>query len=691
MNVLQRCIVIAVLFPLCASSGEKPLTGKEHFYKAKEKLEDMLTGKAPASFEEAIYQIENAWWEGRIDSSAFHSALDVHTRRIGNIARLHENRDIGQSSRSEVPEPAEVRQERLKKAVTNYAIYTYLCDTTRWWNGAFAMEHLPYTYASQDPMGTADWANTQVVHLLNEGNGNCFALASLFKIFSDRLRSGAMLCTAPGHIYIRHADPAGIFYNVELSTQSFPGTGTLETLTYTSEEAARNGISLRELDTKQSIVLCLVYLAKGYARKYNIKEDAFMQACANAALQFDDHNLNAMLLKAELLEDRLIAQKKDIELLQKQTDFRDYQQWIAHLFDLGYLEMPFAMKNLIIKGWTRDTLVQLEATDHTPKRTNNPHIKPTRRASLSWGLFDEEIRAKPLERIGNTVFDTKARKVVGFVQADILYNCYTFDPVVFAWSVDPLAHKFPHQSPYAAFDNSPIWKNDPTGAAASPSTDVTDNGDGTYKVVGGNTEDHDRNIYVVDDKGKRTGEVIGQSLTTQSFYYSEKGLWLGTIDPNDKSGVKFLNNQIIGNRPSLSQYMLNAYGGKKYDFKREGTIESDPEYNSADLHYRGMSFNGVQGYALNQKTFASARDVGNFAAGYIAASNLLPWQVARVGFDGLEKWQRGRISATEGSSTQMSEYAGWAFGRTVFRLTYANELARIRQAAAQGKIPIQPK
>jgi hypothetical protein len=35
-------------------------------------------------------------------------------------------------------------------------------------------------------------------------------------------------------------------------------------------------------------------------------------------------------------------------------------------------------------------------------------------------------------------------------------------------SVDPLAHKFPWQSPYCAMDNDPINKTDPTGMSASP-------------------------------------------------------------------------------------------------------------------------------------------------------------------------------------------------------------------------------
>ena len=43
------------------------------------------------------------------------------------------------------------------------------------------------------------------------------------------------------------------------------------------------------------------------------------------------------------------------------------------------------------------------------------------------------------------------------------------DPIVGRFlSVDPLAHKFPHMSPYAAFNNNPIFFTDPTGMAPEP-------------------------------------------------------------------------------------------------------------------------------------------------------------------------------------------------------------------------------
>lgn len=55
-------------------------------------------------------------------------------------------------------------------------------------------------------------------------------------------------------------------------------------------------------------------------------------------------------------------------------------------------------------------------------------------------------------------------------------NSYTtefrqYDPRLGRWkSLDPLARKYPHQSPYAAFNNNPIYFNDPLGLEGEPVT-----------------------------------------------------------------------------------------------------------------------------------------------------------------------------------------------------------------------------
>lgn len=56
-----------------------------------------------------------------------------------------------------------------------------------------------------------------------------------------------------------------------------------------------------------------------------------------------------------------------------------------------------------------------------------------------------------------------------------------------------------------------------------------------------------------------------------------------------------------------------------------------------------------------ERAVASARDVGNIAAGYIAGINGMPWIASRIAFN---IYQGGE----EGVSTRNAEYYGWCLG-----------------------------
>ncbi len=456
--------------PELLNAATDSLVCRQAYMSAKNELELMLQGTKPLSYERAIFLVENAWNDNRFHYDSFQEALHNHTeliKRIGasntDSSKLHPQRDL--------LETAPQKTVQYQKAVTNYAIFNYLTTTgvVDYLGQNYA--HFPYTYSSQDPFGTSDWKNTQVINLINTGKGNCFALASLFKIFSDRLKSDAVLCTAPSHIYIRHADSKGTLYNIEVSSRSFPGTGTLETLTYTTDAATKNKVALRDLDDRQAVALCLIYLAKGYESKLGKDDNGFMMQCAESALRYDGLNLNALLLKAELLQAPIIAKHQPPTQLQNDSDFKRYEALIERLFSLGYREMPLEMKNILIKGWNKDSLSVVITQNHLPKTFQKFGEKDERHASLSWGLFDEVMATKAVERYGNTLFDTKSKKIIGFAVPQPIYNDYNFDPVVFAWNIDPLAHKAPWSSPYAFCEGNPILYLDPDGRFRSDYND----------------------------------------------------------------------------------------------------------------------------------------------------------------------------------------------------------------------------
>jgi hypothetical protein len=227
----------------------------------------------------------------------------------------------------------------------------------------------------------------------------------------------------------------------------------------------KEGISMRELTEEQAVGMCLVYLGKAYEQSFETKTDGFIYGCAETALEHDSLNLNAMLLKTEVLEERLWSRGKSITQLQNSGEFREYEALVAELYNKGYREMPQDMKNLIIRGLQKDE-GGIILKDNTPTGFQTIDEEGERYATLSWGLFDEVHEPKDVERYGRALFDTRTQKIVALTEVDSLYNRYPMDIGVFAMAVDPLTIDYPMLTPYQFASNTPIWAIDLEGLEA---------------------------------------------------------------------------------------------------------------------------------------------------------------------------------------------------------------------------------
>jgi len=454
----MKFIIHFLLFTIGSAAVMAQHSSEQNYYAAKAALEDMLDGKEPLSYEKALFIVENAWYDNEVNPSHWNAVIDGHVRIIRQmIADSYDERVITQKPGLLVTK--EQLLDQYKKALTNWAIYTYITHGFLWEDSSGLQLHKKYRYSCSDPMATLHWEHSQVMHLNDTREGNCFALASFFKILADRLQSGAQLCTAPSHIYISHADEKGINYNIELGSRSFPGTGALSAVTYTTDQAIRSGIAQKALSPQEEVVLTLVYLAKGFEHKFNTTSDPFILQCAAAALRYDPKNLNALLLKREYLERRLTAQHKAVSECRNDPMFKECQELTAQLYALGYREMPLEMKNTLLKLYNREPVAPETACPEKDRRGDL-----VKNATVSWGLFDERHEDKAIERYGNTLFDTRTGQITAFAAKENLYIDYNFDPVVFALSVDPMTKLAPNFTPYRfAFDN-PIFFKDPDGA-----------------------------------------------------------------------------------------------------------------------------------------------------------------------------------------------------------------------------------
>lgn len=508
-----KTVILTTILLLC-NIVQAQKNSKQYFVNAKNEIDSMLSGKKPLDYERAVFITENAYHDNYFNYNDFQYKLEFHQAFIQLLKSRIEKHNILQPKKNFLVS-ADSANKNCDKLYSNYAIFKYLTDTTSFLlPDSLTYIHLPYRYSYNDPLASKHWEHSQVFNLLyaNKNTGNCLALNSLFKIFSLRFNSNANITTTQGHIFITHKDENARTYNIELASKLFPGTGSIEILTYTSDKSVRSGITMRELNLKQSVSLCLANLAKCYERKFKTKSDPFIIECAELAIKYDSLNLNAMLTKAQALEEQLLSKNKNYNQLKTTKEFLTYQNYIKYLHCLGYREMPTDMKNKIVSALTKDTTYFALFKDNTYKPHKNINKNYNRTFSMSNGMFEEFDIEQPTRKYFHTVFDTKLKQIIRFEPIDTLYNKYEFDPVVFAWQVDPLAHKFPWQSPYCAFDNDPINKIDPDGRAAVPPDEFDKNGNKISDLGGSDVNfyhQEDGSTIIEDQKTCATNTIKG--------------------------------------------------------------------------------------------------------------------------------------------------------------------------------------
>lgn len=475
-------------------------SAKIYFENSFSELKSMLEGKTPVSFERAVFISENPFTDNKFSYNDFQYTINFNLYSIKQLIAANDKSDtmdfnvkVNEHGRFKIDDirylPRE-KKELYKKALANWAIFTYITDTTFF----YPFYHSPFSYASNDPFGMKDWSNSQVLNLFfsKKQKGNCFALTAFFKILSDRLNTGAKICTAPQHIYIQHQDAKGDFYNVELATAGFPGDGKIQTLTYTTSEAIESGIALRDYNEKQNIGLCLINLGKSYEHKFKTKDDEFILKCAELAIKYDSLNLNALLLKQQVLDERVttfaIKNKiRDIAKLKADTHisgtFSKLQRHTAKLYELGYRQMPLYMQQMILNGYSDENSGSYYAAKNpSPWTTIKPKDpKDEQYWTVSNGAFQEVFEKKKLETYGHFTLNTETKKLS--VLDTSTKNNFIIDPVAFAYdfgarmydarigifiSVDPLTAKYPAWSPYSAFGNNPIYMTDIEGKYQYP-------------------------------------------------------------------------------------------------------------------------------------------------------------------------------------------------------------------------------
>ena len=239
------------------------------------------------------------------------------------------------------------------------------------------------------------------------------------------------------------------------------------------------------------------------------------------------------------------------------------------------------------------------------------------KAQTPFDLFAPDVSRPMLQLEPETLTDTVSGKTISNLQKEQIK-----DDIRKWLSVDPLADKYPNISPYAYCGWNPINAIDPDGT----SVNVVNNYDGTYTTFSG-TIDNDLGVYVVDQSGERTGEIISQTLTPYTFFDNKNQFVKDAIiNMNDESGQDFINH-VINDYPNPIIYAFQALPYGDNDYKNNGYVYG---MDITKHHYRAMPINAFDG---NSTKIATARDIGNYAAGFIAGSNGLTWDKTRAMFN----------------------------------------------------------
>ncbi len=316
-----------LFFLLVISSGCTIFASAQPVYysKAYTELTNMLCGESYLSFKEAVFIVENAYYDEAVNKDEFYDILSEYATICKNVAATN----LIQYDLAD------------KESVGNHAaIFRFMTDSIPlFFNDSEGFIHLPFHYNFDDYAGNKDWSNTFVTKLLTSHKGNCHSLPILYKLIAEEMGEKAWLSLAPNHFYIKLRNKQSGWYNTELTSGNFPSDVWMKSSGYIHLDAIVNGIYMDTLSTRNSVALCLVDLAQGYQHKYpDSYEPEFVLKCCDTALEYFPNYINALLLKVETLLE--VYRKSEVK---SKDTFRDIENLYGYIHRLGYRKMPDKM------------------------------------------------------------------------------------------------------------------------------------------------------------------------------------------------------------------------------------------------------------------------------------------------------------------------------------------------------------
>lgn len=220
-----------------------------------------------------------------------------------------------------------------------------------------------------------------------------------------------------------------------------------------------------------------------------------MLKCAELVLKHDRLNLNALLLKQQILDAKITsyALEKNISDINKlkanaeiSPSIYELEKHLALLYRLGYRQMPFDMQEIIMTGIIPENFEDKNPKPFTSFEPEDEHRKKF--MTLYGGLFQEVFVTREFETYGHFTFQTTTNNIT--LIDTTAQTGFLIDPVAFAYdfgarmydarlgiftSIDPHARRYPSWSPYSAFAGNPLIFVDPDGRDVIPTSQLKAN------------------------------------------------------------------------------------------------------------------------------------------------------------------------------------------------------------------------
>lgn len=315
-------ITLLILFSKFSSTAQNFERQEILFEQSYALLNSMLLDEKNYSFKKAVFSVENAYFEGKLDTTFVNKKLNTLKKLSYSILQ------------SKTLEYYERDKEIVNKRASIFAI---MCDTIPINFNEKTLIYEPFGYDFSDVFGHSTRENLFVSKLLETRKGNCHSLPYLYKILAEEIGIEANLALAPNHVYIKHKSIRDGWYNTELTSGIFPIDAWIMASGFVHIDAISNGVYMKALNKKESIALVLIDLADNYNTIFKNNDGAFVLKCCETAIKEYPNFATALILRAETHKKQM---NKEQDKEKRSALLLDLEKEYTHIHEIGYRNMP---------------------------------------------------------------------------------------------------------------------------------------------------------------------------------------------------------------------------------------------------------------------------------------------------------------------------------------------------------------